>query len=60
MNANIQPLAIQKYIKLAKENDVISFAAGLPDLGVLPLAELKEIYGLLKEKRFLLFNINLQ
>ena len=52
MNANIQPLAIQKYIKLAKENDVISFAAGLPDLGVLPLAELKEIYGLLKEEAF--------
>lgn len=45
MNEKIQPLEIQKYIKLAQKKDVISFAAGLPDLSVQPLEQLKELYG---------------
>ncbi|CEK09594.1 aminotransferase-like domain-containing protein [Legionella hackeliae] len=44
MNERIQPLEIQKYVKLSQRNDVISFAAGLPDLSVMPLEQLKEAY----------------
>ncbi|MBA2655831.1 MAG: PLP-dependent aminotransferase family protein [Tatlockia sp.] len=50
MNEKIQPLAIQKYIKLARQKDFISFAAGLPDLSVLPISELKESYRQLEEE----------
>ncbi|KTD43664.1 PLP-dependent aminotransferase family protein [Legionella quateirensis] len=50
MNERIQPLEIQTYIKLAQKNDVISFAAGLPDLSVLPLSQLKEVYLQLAEE----------
>ncbi|KTD07256.1 PLP-dependent aminotransferase family protein [Legionella jamestowniensis] len=45
MNERIQPLEIQKYVKLSQRNDVISFAAGLPDLSVMPLEALKEAYS---------------
>lgn len=45
MNAKLRPLAIQQYIKLAQQPGVISFAAGLPDLSVLPLQQLKEAYA---------------
>ena len=50
MNENIKPLAIQEYIKLAQRKDIISFAAGLPDISVLPLAGLKETYNLMTEE----------
>jgi 2-aminoadipate transaminase len=45
MNDRLRPLAIQQYIKLARQQGVISFAAGLPDLSVLPLEQLKAAYG---------------
>ena len=45
MNERIQPLAIQKYVKLAQRKNTISFAAGLPDLSVLPLKQLREVYN---------------
>lgn len=45
MNERIQPLAIQTYIKLAQQKNVISLGAGLPDLSVLPVKQLKEIYS---------------
>ena len=45
MNERIQPLIIQDYINLARQNNRISFAAGLPDIKVLPLSKLKESYA---------------
>ena len=44
MKNRLSPLAIQQYIKLARQPGVISFAAGLPDLSVLPLKQLKASY----------------
>lgn len=45
MNERIEPLEIQKYIKLAQENNKISLAPGLPDLSILPLDKLKHAYA---------------
>lgn len=45
MKDRVRPLAIQQYIKLAQQPNVISFAAGLPDLSVLPLKQLKNAYA---------------
>lgn len=42
MKDRIKELEIQKYLKLASKNDMISFAAGLPDLSVLPVDIVKE------------------
>lgn len=51
MNERVQPLEIQKYIKLSQTNDYISFAAGLPDLSVLPIDQLKTAFAELQEER---------
>lgn len=49
-NNRIQPLVIQHYIKLSQNKNLISFAAGLPDVSVLPLDKLKQGYeNILKE-----------
>lgn len=55
MNERIKPLAIQQYIKLAQNKEFISFAAGLPDVCVLPLPQLKEMYKQIAEEGLLSF-----
>lgn len=41
---HLEPLAIQQYIKRSADKSLISFAAGLPSLSVLPLTQLKKAY----------------
>jgi 2-aminoadipate transaminase len=49
MNERIQPLVIQEYIARARNcKGMISFAAGLPDLSVLPIDTLKVAYEEIK------------
>lgn len=51
MKDKIQPLAIQKYVNLSRNKEIISFAAGLPDLSVLPIEKLKNAYTELLEEK---------
>lgn len=50
MKDRIKPLSIQQYIKLARNKEMISFAAGLPDVSVLPLDKVKEEYAFIIEE----------
>lgn len=46
---NIEPLIIQKYVRMATDKNFISFAAGLPDMSVLPLRQVKEAFAAMED-----------